>query len=143
MHNNKKCEYDNYKFDSYAERDDYIYQKSLDYVIKLIVKPKIIMQEGCRPFIGKKLRDITFTPDLLVIFSDMYLNMTGFKTEFRDTKPFNKKHNKFVLEPIFVLKWKWLQCKLRISGTIHYTSPSGNGYIGIDKDSLTRFTLTS
>jgi len=142
-HNNKKCIYDNYKFDSYAEKDDYIYQKCSKDVKAVIVKPRFILQKGFSLINGKKIREIAFTPDLLLIFSAAYIQKHGFRYELRDTKPWNKKKGKFVLEPIFKLKWKMLKYKIFIYCSLKYTSPSGNGEMTIASMSNTRFTLTA
>lgn len=141
MHNNKKCCYHGYKFDSYAERDDYIYQLSLYGVQKVIIKPRFILQKSFTSFNNHKIRPITFTPDLLIIFNNKYYDIHRHVYEIRDTKPFSKKKNKFITEPVFDLKWKMLKYLAQIMPKLYYTSLSGNGNLSTALS--IKFTLTS
>lgn len=126
-HNNKKCFYDGYSFDSYAERNDYIYNKSSKNVSKVVIKPKFILLPGFIDSDNKKIRPLTFTPDLLIIYTDEYFRNTGIRIAIRDTKPWNKKKRKFILESVFKIKWKLLKYIFMNNEKIYYTSPSGDG----------------
>ena len=144
-HNNKKCEYDGYLFDSHAEMNDYIVHLSNTGVKQVIVKPKFILQPGFTSFDHKKIRPITFSPDLMVAWNINYKDSKGISYDIRDTKPYNKKYRKFITEEVFNIKWKMLQYIFANSTKISFLSPTfGNEIAYIDTENkLISFTLTS
>jgi len=134
MHNNKKCFYDGYLFDSYAEKNYYIAQKSNNDVSSIIVKPIFILQEGFYDFNNKKIRPITFTPDFLLKFTTEYTEKTGIHFGIIDIKPWNRQKQKFILEQVFILKWKMLQYQILTNNLLAFNTMPDNDHMIIPID---------
>jgi len=99
-HNNKRVKIDGIWFASLAEARRYINLKErqrIGAITSLICHPKFNLQPGFKKN-GKTIQKITWSADFSYYFDG--------KRVIEDVKPFNKKTNKWVIEPASRLRHK-------------------------------------
>ena len=86
-YNNRKVEYNGHKFDSVDECKYYQYllkEKEKGFVTEIELQPRIVLIPAVTTITGEKQREVTYTPDFFVTYSDCkreYIDIKGFSSQ--------------------------------------------------------------